>query len=123
MNPNSYTALQHLLKNQHWNKSLKKVDQLLEENPLAIQLYLLKAQIVQLQDENIEYSLNDAEKALKKAVEIDNTYFDAIVELMHFYDIVSPDTSKAVKYAKKVKEVAQKALSEADTILEEHQET
>ena len=42
------------------------------------------------------------------AVELDATYFDALVELMHFYDAVCPDTPKAIEYARKVKVIAQK---------------
>jgi len=53
------------------------------------------------------------------AVELDATYFDALVELMHFYDAVCPDTPKAIEYAKKVNVIAQKVLDEASTVLEE----
>ncbi len=48
-----------------------------------------------------------------------HTYFDALVELMHFYDAVCPDTPKAIEYARKVKVIAQKVLDEASTVLEE----
>jgi tetratricopeptide (TPR) repeat protein len=116
-------ALQRLLKAQLWKEALAQVDTLLEANPCAVQLHLLHGQLIQLQDENTPYTLEDAEKAFRRAVELDTTYFDALVELMHFYDAVCPDTPKAVAYAKQVKALAQKALAEAHAILDAQVET
>jgi tetratricopeptide (TPR) repeat protein len=119
MNSDQCTVLKRLLETQMWEEALAKVDELLVSNPLAAQLYLLRGQLIQLQRENTRYSLNDAEKSFKMAVELDATYFDALVELMHFYDAVCPDTPKAIEYARKVKVIAQKVLDEASTVLEE----
>jgi tetratricopeptide (TPR) repeat protein len=123
MSSDPCVTLRRLLEAQRWEEALTHVEELLEANPLAAQLHLLRGQLVQLQDVNTPYLLEDAEKAFQKAIGIDATYFDALVELMHFYDAVCPDTSKAVAYARQVKTLAQKALTEADTILEEELET
>ncbi|ETX07595.1 hypothetical protein [Candidatus Entotheonella palauensis] len=123
MNSDPCITLQHLLEDRHWEEALNQVDKLLQANPLAAQLHLLQAQLIQLQDKETTYSLEDAEEALKRASSLDTTYFDAIVELMHFYDAVCPNPQKAMKYANEVKVLAQKALSEAHTILEEQVET
>ena len=119
MNSDQYTVLKPLLETQMWEEALAKVDELLVSNPLAAQLYLLRGQLIQLRRENTQYSLDDVEKSFKMAVELDATYFDALVELMHFYDAVCPDTPKAIEYARKVKVIAQKVLDEASTVLEE----
>ena len=119
MNSDQCTVLKRLLETQMWEEALAKVDELLVSNPLAAQLYLLRGQLIQLQRENTRYSLNDAEKSFNMAVELDATYFDALVELMHFYDAVCPDAPKAIEYARKVKVIAQKVLDEASTVLEE----
>ena len=119
MNSDQCTVLKRLLETQMWEEALAKVDELLVSNPLAAQLYLLRGQLIQLQRENTQYSLDDVEKSFKMAVELDATYFDALVELMHFYDVVCPDTPKAIEYARKVKVIAQKVLDEASTVLEE----
>lgn len=118
MSRDPHATLQHLLEDQLWDEALTQVDKLLEANPLAAQLHLLRGQLIQLQDENTPYSLEDTEQAFQRAAELDTTYFDAIVELMHFYDAVCPDAAKAIEYAKQVKALAQKALTEAYTILE-----
>jgi len=119
MSSDQCTVLKRLLETQLWEEALAKVDELLVSNPLAAQLYLLRGQLIQLQRENTQYSLDDVEKSFKMAVELDATYFDALVELMHFYDAVCPDTPKAIEYARKVKVIAQEVLDEASTVLEE----
>jgi hypothetical protein len=122
MSRDPWVTLQHLLEDQLWEEALTQVDALLVANPLAAQLHLLRGQLIQLQDENSPCSLEDAEKAFQRALGLHTAYFDAMVELMHFYDAVCPDTPKAIEYAKQVKALAQKALSEAGTILEEQTE-
>ena len=119
MSSDQCTVLKRLLEAQMWEEALAKVDELLVSNPLAAQLYLLRGQLIQLQRENTQYSLDDVEKSFKMAAELDVTYFDALVELMHFYDAVCPDVPKAIEYARKVKVIAQKMLDEASTVLEE----
>ena len=119
MKKDGYDALQRLLKAKRWEEALAQVDTLLAANPLAAQLYLLRGQLIQLQGESTAYALDDAEAAFKKALELDGTYFDALVELMHFYDAVCADPSKAMGYAKQVKTLAQKALDEASDVLED----
>jgi tetratricopeptide (TPR) repeat protein len=119
MKKDVYAALQHLLKAKKWEEALAQVDTLLAANPLAAQLYLLRGQLIQLQGENTACALDDAEAAFKRALELDGTYFDALVELMHFYDAVCADPPKALAYAKQVKALAQKALDEASDMLED----
>jgi hypothetical protein len=118
MSSDPHVTLQRLLEAQLWKEALAQVDALLKANPYAAQLHRLHGQLIQLQDENTPYALEDAEKAFQRAVDLDATYFDALVELMHFYDAVCPDTPKAVAYAKQVKALAQTALAEAHAILD-----
>ena len=118
MTNDPYTALQCLLKAKRWEEALTQVDVLLVSNPLAAQLYLLRGQLIQLQEQSTAYSLTDAETAFKRALELDETYFDVRLELMHFYDAVCADAPQAITYAKQVKILAQKALDEAHDVLE-----
>jgi len=108
MSSDPCVTLQRLLEAQLWEEALAQVETLLEANPCAAQLHLLRGQLIQLQDENTPYALEDVEKAFRRAVELDATYFDALVELMHFYEAVCPDTPQAVAYAKQVTALAQK---------------
>ena len=87
MKRDQYTALKRLLKTKKWEEALTKVDELLASNPFAAQLYLLRGQLIQLQDDSTAYALDDAEAAFKRALELKNTSLDALVELMHFYNV------------------------------------
>ncbi len=119
MKKTQHGAIKSLLDSNMWTAAIAKVESLLISNPLAIQLHLLRGQLIQLQDENTTYTLDEVEKAFQMAVELDATYFDALVELMHFYDAVCPNAPKAITYAKQVKTIAQKALDEASAVLAE----
>jgi hypothetical protein len=119
MKKDPYAALQRLLKTKRWEEALVQVDALLVSNPLAAQLHLLRGQLIQLQSESTAYSLADAEAAFTRALALDGTYFDALVELMHFYGAVCADTPKAIAYAEQVKALAQKALDAARDVLED----
>jgi len=119
MNDSQYSTLKSLLESKMWEAALATVESLLPSHPLAVQLHLLRGQLIQLQDENTSYPLDEVEKSLQRAVELEATYFDALVELMHFYDAVCPDMPKAITYAKQVKTIAQQALDEASAILAE----
>ena len=68
MSNGQYVTLQRLLKAQRWEEALAQVDALLEANPCAAQLHLLRGQLIQLQDENTPYALEDVEKAFQRAV-------------------------------------------------------
>src|SRR4029450_4715791 len=100
MKKDVYAALQRLLKTKRWEEALTQVDTLLAANPLAAPVHPLRGQLIQLQGESTAYALEDAEAAFKRALELDGTYFDALVELMDFYDAVCADSSKALAYAK-----------------------
>ena len=120
MNTVPYDALKTMLEARRWTEALAKVDEMLASNPCAAQLHLLRGQLLQLQNEHTPYTLDDAALALQNALALDDTYFDALVELMHFYDAVCPDMRKAVAYATQVKTIALQALDEARAVLDDH---
>ena len=49
-------------------------------------------------DSDLVYSLEDAEKCLLSALEINDQDIDAMIELAHLYDII-PNPPEALKYA------------------------
>ena len=84
MNTVSYDALKNMLEAKRWTEALAKVDEMLASNPCAAQLRLLRGQLLQLQNEHTAYTLDDVALAFHNALALDDTYFDALVELMHF---------------------------------------
>jgi hypothetical protein len=54
----------------------------------AAQWYLLRGPLIQLQNDSTAYALDAAATACKRTLKLDNTYLEALVELMHFADSV-----------------------------------
>src|SRR5262245_54089840 len=115
----TYATLQRLLKAKKWEEALAQVDALLAANPLAAQLYLLRGQLIQLQGESTAHALEDVETAFKRALELDETYFDALVESCIFMTLCVRTRQRPWPMPSKVKALTQKALDEASDVLED----
>lgn len=100
-------------------EGLALVNDLLKDNPWAAQLHLLKGELEQLRPEpqGDTDTLHAAETALRNAYELAPSFFNANLELMHFYDAVCIDQIKARRFALRVKKAAEKALADANEIL------
>lgn len=76
--------------------ALAEVDALLGEWPGNAHLHVLRASLIQLQEEPRD-SLDEARQALQQAVELDKTSPAAAIELGHFLDSVEDDPKAAAK--------------------------
>lgn len=81
---------------QDYDKALAEVETLLEAWPGNPQLHVLKAGLVQLQDDP-KCDLEIAKQALRQAIELDRGSPAASIELGHFLDNVEDDPQAAVK--------------------------
>lgn len=81
MHNTPHDALKNMLEAKRWTEALAKVDERLASHPCAAQLHLLRGQLLQLQSENTAYTLDDVALACQNALALDDTYFDALVEL------------------------------------------
>jgi tetratricopeptide (TPR) repeat protein len=79
-----------------YDKALAEVESLLEAWPGNAHLHVLRASLVQLQ-ENPKYDLDEAKQALQQAVELDKGSPAAAIELGHFLDNVEDDPQAASK--------------------------
>jgi len=117
MNRSDHAKLKTLLRSHKWVAALGVVDRLLRANSHAAQLFLLRGQLIQLQPSKTKWSLKDAETAIHRSLELDETCLNALVELMHFYDCVCPNRPKTLRYARKVRLATLKALEEANEVI------
>jgi hypothetical protein len=62
-------------------------------------------------------SLDDVERCLLKALELNSKHLEALEEAAHYYDAVMPNREKAVEYARCCGELAEKMLSEMQAII------
>lgn len=81
---------------EHYDEALAEVETLLDTWPGNPHLHVLKASLVQLQ-EDPKYDLGEAKQALQRAIELDRDSPTAAIELGHFLDNVEDDPQAAVK--------------------------
>jgi tetratricopeptide (TPR) repeat protein len=81
---------------EDYDEALAEVETLLETWPGNPHLHVLKASLVQLQEEP-KYGLDEAKQALQRAIELDKDSPTASIELGHFLDNVEDDPQAAVK--------------------------
>jgi tetratricopeptide (TPR) repeat protein len=81
---------------QDYDEALAEVETLLETWPGNPHLHVLKASLVQLQEEP-KYDLAEAKQALQRAIDLDKESPTAAIELGHFLDDVEDDPHAAVR--------------------------
>jgi len=77
-----------------YDKALARVESLLETWPGNPHLHVLKASLIQLQEEP-KYKLDEAREALQQAIELDRGSPAASIELGYFLDNVEDDSKAA----------------------------
>jgi tetratricopeptide (TPR) repeat protein len=75
-------------------------------------LLVKKGICIQLSSEECPYSLEDAEKAFKDAIDEEKDYIEAYIELAHYYSNVQRDTKTAKFYFEQALEIARKFTCE-----------
>jgi len=89
-------TVSRLWQKKDYDKALGEVESLLETWPGNAHLHVLRASLVQLQEEP-KYELDEARQALQHAVELDKGSPAAVIELGHFLDNVEDDPQAAAK--------------------------
>ncbi len=90
------STVSRLWDKEDYDQALAEVESLLETWPGNPHLHVLKASLVQLQEEP-KYDLDEAKQALHQAIELDKASPTASIELGHFLDNVEDDPQTAIK--------------------------
>ena len=90
------STVSRLWDEKDYDKALAKVEALLKTWPGNPHLHVLRASLVQLQEEP-KYDLDEAKQALQQAIELDKESPSALIELGHFLDNVEDDPQTAIK--------------------------
>lgn len=91
-------------------EELLRIGRARELTPLEL---VLKGRFIQLGSEAVAGTLADAEQAYREALEIDENYVPALIELAWFYYAVLDETAKALPFFERAIEVTRAQLSEA----------
>src|SRR5438128_344282 len=90
------STVSRLWDEEDYDQALAEVESLLETWPGNPHLHVLKAGLVQLQEEP-KYDLDQAKESLHQAIELDKASPTASIELGHFLDNVEDDPQAAIK--------------------------
>lgn len=90
------TQVSRLWEEADYDQALAEVERLLEAWPGNPYLHVLKAELVQLQEEP-KYDLNVAKESLHQAIDLDKRSPTASIELGHYLDNVEDDPQSAVQ--------------------------
>jgi len=88
------STVNRLWEKKDYDTALAEVEDLLKVWPGNAHLHILRASLVQLQ-EDPKYSLDEAKKALQQAVELDKSSPAGAIELAHFLDAVRDNPQAA----------------------------
>lgn len=115
--------LQKLADAEDWDGCLRVFSLLEKETPLTAHELVRKSACHQLGDFG---NLEEAEQALKAALELAKDYVPALLDLGWFYYAVQDDAESALSYFSKAEELSRASLKEAlegkEKCLEELQE-
>jgi tetratricopeptide (TPR) repeat protein len=105
------STVNRLWEEKDYDTALAEVEGLLKVWPGNGHLHILWASLVQLQDDP-KHSLDEAKKALHKAIELDKSSHTGAIELGHFLDDVEDNPQAASKFYTEGVAVARQLLIE-----------
>ena len=109
--------------------STKEWEELFRENtkrlnlvPECPGLWVAKARLMMLDDHPEDHEpsgLDEIEKCILQALELEPEHLEALEEAAHFYDVIIPDRAKAMFYAQRYIDVAEKAVHDMQAIIDD----
>jgi tetratricopeptide (TPR) repeat protein len=108
------STVRKLWREQQFGSALEEVNRLLEERPDNAPLLVMRAELIQLQDDEEGVpTLDDARADLKQAVALDETSPTPLIELAYFLFAVDDDAESASRYFQRAIKLGQSLLKEA----------
>jgi hypothetical protein len=107
---------------QEWAEKFRENARRLDLAPECAEFWVTKARLMMLNDrpENNEPSgLDEIERCILQALELDPGCLEALEEAAHFYDVMIPDRAKAIAYARNYITVAGKVVTDMQAIIDD----
>jgi hypothetical protein len=88
-----------------WKELFRENDARIKQRPECPDLWVTRARLLMLEegpeDQLSAFGLDEVERCILRALELDPGHLEAIEEAAHYYDVVLPDRAKAVMYAER----------------------
>ena len=107
---------------QEWEKMFRENAKRLELVPETPGLWVAKARLMMLDDHPEDHEpsgLDEIEKCILQALELEPEHLEALEEAAHFYDVIIPDRDKAIKYAQRYVQVAGRVVDDMQAIIDD----
>jgi hypothetical protein len=107
---------------QEWEKMFRENAKRLELVPETPGLWVNKARLMMLDDHPEDHEpsgLVEIEKCILQALELEPEHLEALEEAAHFYDVIIPDRAKAMLYAQRYIDVAEKVVHDMQAIIDD----
>lgn len=98
---NEIEQIKALYREQKFKEALALIETIEKRDSVCPDIFVWKGRCIQLADENIPYQLADAEKAYQAALDIDDEYIPAIIDLGYFYLRVIDDPGRGKSFFEK----------------------
>jgi tetratricopeptide (TPR) repeat protein len=102
-----------LLKSGEFDKVLEVLSGIEKDRPLAPRQLVLRGRCIQLASGADVPDLKEAEQSFQRALELDDEYVPALLELAWFYHAVEDDAAKALPFFERAYELSRQDLTEA----------
>ncbi len=107
------TNIKNKCKEGEYQEALRLIENAERESPLCPEVLVWKGRCLQLLDSDTGYQLSDIENTFKRAIEMDEDYTPAIVELAWFYLNVLDDAKLAAELFERAVSSHRQGLTQA----------
>ena len=108
-------TLHSLFFKKKYQKALMVVEEMLIKNQISPYLLVRKARLIMLQNESDLHDINDVEKILLQAYEINPDDLEVLEELYYFYNVIAQNFTASDKYKNILLKIV---LKKTDEIIE-----
>ena len=106
-----------------WSEQFLENESRLSKHSECADFWVMRARLLMLEDGPSEmqtpYGVDEVEKCILKALDLDPDHLEALEEAAHFYDCIVLDRDKAVMHAKRYNHLAGKVVEDMKAIIED----
>lgn len=103
---NEIEKIRYLIENEDYQGVIDLIDIIERNGNISTNLLVIKGRYLQIVDNKITNGLDEAEKYFLKAIETDENYIPALIELGWFYYSVKVDLQKATNFFQKALDIS-----------------
>jgi tetratricopeptide (TPR) repeat protein len=105
--------VKELVNAERFDEAVEELVRLEKERALSLPELVAKGELIQLGSATISHDLDEARRSFQDALDIDESYVPALIELAFFHYAVEDDSQQALPLFEKAVEICIRQLTEA----------